>query len=73
MEMPSTEGFNKLCQNNSAKIYSEKTLTGVSNVVYFRLCIILMHITPPVIAMGLMAPITRGMPNRVSITHKKVF
>ena len=38
-------------QNNSAKIYSEKILT-VCTAVYFRLCIDLMHITPPVTAEG---------------------
>ena len=38
-------------QNNSAKIYSEKILT-VCTVVYFLLCIDLMHITPPVTAKG---------------------
>ena len=46
--------FNKrflriVCQNGSAKIYSEKFLT-VCNAVYFRLCIDLMHILPPVTA-----------------------
>ena len=43
--------FNKhfqqiVCQNKSAKIYSEKNIT-VCNAVYFRLCIDLMHILPP--------------------------
>ena len=38
-----------VCQNNSAKIYPEKNVT-VCNVVYFRLCIDLVHITPPVTA-----------------------
>ena len=51
-----------MCQNNSAKIYSEKILT-VCNAVYFRLCIDLMHITQPVTAEDMMAPITRGMLN----------
>ena len=56
--------FNKhferiVCQNKSAKIYSEKNII-VCNVVYFRLCIDLMHILPPVTAE---APITRGLPN----------
>ena len=37
--------------NNFVKIYSEKIIT-VCNAVYFRLCIDLMHITPPVIAQG---------------------
>ena len=40
-----------MCQNNYAKIYSAKNLT-VCNVVYFRLCINLMPITPPVTAEG---------------------
>ena len=39
-------------QNNFAKIYSELMLTGVRNAVYFRLCIDLMHILPPVTAEG---------------------
>ena len=38
-------------QNNSAKINSEKILI-VCTAVYFRLCIDLMHITPPVTAEG---------------------
>ena len=40
-----------VCQNKSAKIYSETILT-MCNVVYFRLCINPMHITPPVTAEG---------------------
>ena len=48
--------FNKrfsriVCPNNSSKIYSEKILS-LCNAVYFRLCIDLMHITPPVTAEG---------------------
>ena len=48
--------FNKrfqriVCQNNSAKIYSEKKLT-VCNAVFFRLCVDLMHVTPTVTAEG---------------------
>ena len=48
--------FNKqferiVCQNKSANIYSEKIIT-VYNAVYFRLCIDLMHILPPVTAEG---------------------
>ena len=61
--MPSTNVFNELIQNNSYKIYSIK-ITVVCNEVYFRLCIDLMHIAPPVTA-DMMAPITRGMPNEV--------
>ena len=41
-----------VCQNNSAKIYSEKNPTEGSNAVYFRLCLDLMHINPPVTAEG---------------------
>ena len=41
----------KCVKNNSAKIYYEKS-NGVCNVVYFRLCIDLMHITPPFTAEG---------------------
>ena len=49
--MPSTNVFNELCFKITAKIYSEKNnLTGVCNPVYFRLCIDMMHITPPVTA-----------------------
>ena len=40
-----------VCQNKSAKIYSEKN-KAVRNAVYFRLCIDLMHILPPVTAEG---------------------
>ena len=40
-----------VCQNKSATIYSEKVIT-VCNAVFFRLCIDLMHILPPVTAEG---------------------
>ena len=52
--MPSTNFFNELCVKITAKIYSEKNLTGVCNPVlaYFRSCIDLMHIAPPVTAEG---------------------
>ena len=48
--------FNKrferiVSQNKSAKIYTDKIIT-VCNAVYFRLCIDLMHILPPVTAEG---------------------
>ena len=49
--MPSTNVFKELCVNKSAKIHSEKIKT-VCNAVYFRLCIDLMHILPPVTAEG---------------------
>ena len=56
--------FNKriVCQNTSAKINSEKIIT-VCNAVYFRLCIDLMHVLPPVTAEDSMASSTRGLPN----------
>ena len=38
-------------------------ITGVCNPFYFRLCIDLMHINPPVTAEGSMAPSTRGLLN----------
>ena len=40
-----------MCQNNFVKIYFEKNI-AVCNEVYFRLCIDLMQITPPVTAEG---------------------
>ena len=40
-----------LCQENSAKIYSETNSKG-GNAVFFRLCIGLMHITPPITGKG---------------------
>ena len=40
-----------MSQNKSAKIYYDKIIT-VCNAVYFRLCIDLMHILPPVTAEG---------------------
>ena len=50
--MPSTNVFNELCVKITAKIFSEKNLTWLCNLVYFWLCINLMHITPPVTALG---------------------
>ena len=53
--MPSSNVFNELCVKITAKIYSEKNLTleeGGMYSGYFRLCIDLMHITPPVTAEG---------------------
>ena len=44
-----------MCQIKSAKIYSKtqkKKIITVCNAVYFRLCIVLMHILPPVTAEG---------------------
>ena len=40
-----------MCQNKYAKIYSEIIIT-VCNAIFFRLCIDLMHILPPVTAEG---------------------
>ena len=40
-----------MCQNKSAKIYSENVIT-VCDAVYFRLCIHLMHILQPATAEG---------------------
>ena len=49
--MPSKAFLTIVRQNNSVKIYSEKILM-VCNAVFFRLCIDLMYITPPVTAEG---------------------
>ena len=49
-KMPSKNVLNKLCNKN--KIYSEKKYITVCNAVYFRLCIDLMHILPPVTTEG---------------------
>ena len=40
-----------VCQNNSSKIFYEKS-KGICSAVYFRLGIDLKHITPPVTAEG---------------------
>ena len=61
--MPSANVFNELCVKKTAKIYSEKNVTGVCNPVYFRLCIDLMHITPPISAEGFDGSHHRGIPN----------
>ena len=51
--MYSTNVFNEISVKLTARIYSEKkNVTGVCNAMYFRLCIDLMHITPPVTAEG---------------------
>ena len=50
--MPSINFFNEVCVKITSMIYFEKNLTGVRNPVYFRLCIDLIHITPPVTAAG---------------------
>ena len=49
-----------MCQNSSAKIYSEEIITGVCNGVYFRLYIDPIYINPPVTSEGFDG---RGMPN----------
>ena len=50
--MPSTNVFNELCVKISLlRSISEKNIT-VCDAVYFRLCIDLMHILPPVTAEG---------------------
>ena len=46
----STNVFKELYVKMIAKIYSEKNLMGVCNLVYFWTCIDLIHITPPVTA-----------------------
>ena len=50
--MPSTNVFSELCVKITARIYSEKNLTGLCNPVYVLLCIRLIHVTPPVTAEG---------------------
>ena len=49
-----------VCQNNSAKINSEKKICG-NNAVYFRLCIDLMYITPLVTAEGYDGTLSRSV------------
>ena len=50
--MPSTNVFNEMCVKITLLRYITKNLTKVCNVVYFRLCIDLMNITPPFTAEG---------------------
>ena len=50
--MPSTNVFNELCVKTSLLKCIPKKILTVCNAVYFRLCIDLMHITPPVTAEG---------------------
>ena len=50
--MPSTNVFNKMRVKITLLRSITKNLTGVCNVVYFRLCIDLMHILPPITAEG---------------------
>ena len=45
--------FLELCGKITLLRSKKKILTEVCNVVYFRLCIDLLHITPPVTAEGL--------------------
>ena len=51
--MPSTKVFNELCAKTTLlRSIPTKILTRVCNAVYFRLCIDLMHILPPLTAEG---------------------
>ena len=50
--MPSTNVFNEMCVKITLLRSITRNLTGVCNAVYFRLCIDLMHILPPVTAAG---------------------
>ena len=50
--MPSTNAFNEMCVKITLLWSIMRNLTGVCNAVYFRLCIDLMHILPPVTAEG---------------------
>ena len=49
-KIPSTNVFNELCVKMTRPRSNTKKVPTVSNVVYFRLCIDLMHILPPVAA-----------------------
>ena len=50
--MLSTNLFNKLCVKITVLRSILKKIVTACNAVYFRLCIDLMHITPPVTAKG---------------------
>ena len=50
--MPSTNVLNDMCVKITLLKSITKNLTAVSSSVYLRLCINLMHITPPVTAEG---------------------
>ena len=50
--MLSTNVFNEMCVKITLLRYITTNLTGLCNAVYFRLCIDLMHILPPVTAEG---------------------
>ena len=52
MKMPSTHVFNEMCVKITLLRSITKNLNRVCHAVYFRLCINLMHITPPVTAEG---------------------
>ena len=52
LKMPSTNVFNELCVKISLPRSIPKEIITVCNAVYFRLCIDLMHILPPVTAEG---------------------
>ena len=51
--MPSQKIFHELCVKITLLRSSSKKILTVCNAVYFRLCIDLMHITPPVTAEGI--------------------
>ena len=52
-KMPSTNVFNELCVKISLlRSIPKKKIITACNAVYFRLCIDLMHILPPVTAEG---------------------
>ena len=51
-KMPSTNAFNEMCVKISLRRSLPKNVIAVCNAVYFRLCIDLMHILPPVTAEG---------------------
>ena len=57
--MPSKNVFNELCVEISLLRSIPKKIITVCNAVYFRLCIDLMHILPPVTAEGFDGSITR--------------
>ena len=50
--MPATNVLNELCVKITLLRSIPKKILTVCNAVYFRLCIDLMHITPPVTADG---------------------
>ena len=51
-KMPSTNVYNELCVKRTLLRSIQKKIVTVCSAVFFRLCIYLMHITPPVTAEG---------------------